>query len=64
MSRYYIGCREYPSDTHCTVALSADTREELLEAAMQHAVQVHGFEDTPAVRAELESALKETSLAS
>ncbi|MFZ0790004.1 MAG: DUF1059 domain-containing protein [Chromatiaceae bacterium] len=59
MARYYIDCREYPSDIHCTVALSADTKEELLEAAVQHAVHVHGHADTPAVRAEIERAFKE-----
>lgn len=46
LSRYYIDCRDVPSDAKCTVALSADTKEELLEAAVQHAVKVHGHEDT------------------
>ena len=59
MARYFIDCREFPSDIHCTVALSADTKEELLEAALQHAVRVHGYEDSPAVRAEIEGALKQ-----
>ena len=64
MARYYTDCREHPSDIHCTVALSADTPEELLEAVIQHVVQAHGYEDTPAVRAEMESALKEGNPAS
>ncbi|WP_428625449.1 DUF1059 domain-containing protein [Sedimenticola sp.] len=50
MTRYYIDCRDYPSDAHCTVALSADSKEELLEAAVQHAAQVHGHEDSPELR--------------
>jgi predicted small metal-binding protein len=59
MARYYIDCREYPSETNCTVALAADSKEELLEAAIEHAVHVHGYEDTPEARAELEGAFKE-----
>jgi len=59
MTRFYIDCRDYPSEMNCTVALSADTKEELLEAAIQHALQVHGHEDTPEFRAELQGAFKE-----
>jgi len=59
MSRKYIDCREYPSDIHCTIALSADTADELLEAAVQHAVTVHGFEDSPELRSELRSMFKD-----
>ncbi len=37
MTRKYIDCREFPSEMHCSVALSADSESELLEAAVQHA---------------------------
>jgi predicted small metal-binding protein len=50
MSRMYIDCREFPSERGCTVALSADSEEELLEAACQHSVAVHGATDTPELR--------------
>jgi predicted small metal-binding protein len=50
MARYYIDCRDYPSEANCTVALSADSKEELLEAAVQHASQVHGHQDSPELR--------------
>lgn len=53
MTRQYIDCREYPSDAHCSIAISADTPKELLEAAVQHAVTVHGHEDTPELRHQL-----------
>ena len=53
MSRQYIDCREFPSDTHCSVALAADDPEELLEAAVQHSVAVHGHQDTPELREQL-----------
>jgi predicted small metal-binding protein len=59
MNRKYIDCREYPSDIGCTVAISADTDEELLEAAVQHAVSVHGHEDTPELRQQLTTMFRE-----
>ena len=59
MPRKYIDCRAYPSDMNCTVALSADTEQELLEAAVQHAVAVHQHRDTPELRQQLKSMLKD-----
>ena len=59
MSRKYIDCREYPSQMNCTVTIFADTDVELLEAAVQHAVSVHGHEDTPELREQLQTAFKE-----
>ena len=50
MARYYIDCRDYPGDVKCSVALSADTKEELLEVVIQHGGKVHGYEDTPEFR--------------
>ena len=58
MSRKYIDCREYPGDVKCTLALCADTDAELLEAAVRHAVDVHGYEDTPEFRKEIKSLFK------
>jgi predicted small metal-binding protein len=50
MERYYIDCRDYPGDIKCSVALSADTEEELLEVVVQHGEKVHGYKDTPEFR--------------
>lgn len=52
MGRKTIDCREFP-ESHCTVALSADNEDELIDAAVQHAVTVHGHQDTPEFRQEL-----------
>ncbi|PWJ85205.1 uncharacterized protein DUF1059 [Pseudaminobacter salicylatoxidans] len=57
MTRKYIDCREFPSEMSCTVAISADGEEELVEAAVQHAVSVHGEHDTPELRAEIKKAI-------
>lgn len=59
MSRRYIDCREFPSESNCTVAISADSENELVDAAAQHAVQVHGHEDSPELRAQLKQAVRE-----
>ena len=50
MERYYIDCRDYPGDVKCSVALSADSKEELLEVVVQHGEKVHGYKDTPEFR--------------
>lgn len=48
--RKFIDCREFPSESNCTVTIMADNADELVEAAAQHAVAVHKHEDTPALR--------------
>lgn len=53
MARMSIDCREYPSDMNCSVAISADTEKELVDAAVQHAVAVHGHSDTPEFREQI-----------
>ncbi|MEN8264055.1 MAG: DUF1059 domain-containing protein [Nitrospirota bacterium] len=59
MARKYIDCRDYPGDIKCTVALSADTDEELLEVVVQHGIKVHGYEDTPEFREKIRKGFKE-----
>jgi len=55
MTRKYIDCREFPSEMNCSVALSADSENELLEAAVQHAVAVHKHADSPELRSQLKA---------
>ena len=59
MSRQYVDCREFPSEMNCTVALCADSERELIDAAVQHAVAVHGHSDTPDLRKELAKLIKQ-----
>jgi len=59
MSRKYIDCRAYPSEMNCTLTMSADSEQELLEAAVQHAVAVHGHEDNQELRRQLRTMLKD-----
>jgi predicted small metal-binding protein len=50
MPRKYIDCREFPSDIGCTLALAADSEQELLDAAVAHGVAMHGHTDSPQFR--------------
>jgi predicted small metal-binding protein len=60
MARKYIDCRDYPETAKkCSVAISADTEDEVVEAAAQHGVDVHGYDDTPELRDQLRAAVKE-----
>jgi len=59
VARKYIDCREFPSEMNCTIAIAADTEEELLEAAVQHAVAVHGHDDSPEFRSQLRGIFKD-----
>lgn len=59
MTRKYVDCREYPSVNNCSVAISADTEEELLEVAVQHAVAMHQHQDTPELRAQIKQLIKD-----
>ncbi len=60
--RKYIDCRDYPSDSKCSVSIAADTENELLEAAVQHAVSVHKHNDSPELRRMLKSAVHDGEL--
>jgi hypothetical protein len=57
--RKYIDCREFPSETHCSIVIAADNDNELIEVATQHAVAVHKHQDTPELRGAIKSAIRE-----
>jgi len=59
MTRETIDCRKFGGD--CTVAITADSKDELLTAAMEHAVKAHGHEDTPEFRGQLVAAMKQVN---
>jgi predicted small metal-binding protein len=61
MGRKYIDCREIPGETNCSVAISADNEDELLEAAVQHAVAVHRHYNTPELRLLIKRGIREGS---
>lgn len=59
MTRRYIDCRNFPSEMNCSVAISADSEEELMEAAVQHAMAVHGHKDSPELREQVKKSMQE-----
>lgn len=60
MTRKMIDCRDFPSETGCTLMMSG-TQSELLQAAAEHAVSVHLHEDGPELRTQLLSMMKDES---
>jgi len=57
-NRKSVDCRDYPSEKNCSLKISG-TEEEVLDAAVQHAVSVHGHENSPALRQQIKSMLKD-----
>jgi len=56
--RKVIDCRWFPNDINCTLAISG-TEEEVMKAAIDHAIKSHGEKDTPEFRQELRRSLRE-----
>lgn len=57
-SRKVIDCRWFPTGTPCDVAISG-SEEDVLNIAVQHAVQSHGQKDTSELRQQLRSMLRD-----
>ena len=58
MGRKIADCRDFPSESGCTLTISGE-EDEVITAATQHAVAVHGHEDTDEVRCWLREHLKD-----
>jgi uncharacterized protein DUF1059 len=58
MTRKWIDCRDFPDETGCTLYLSGE-EEHVIQAGAEHAVSVHGAENTPELREWLCNNLKE-----
>lgn len=57
-TRKFIDCSEFPSDSNCTLKISG-TEDEVVRAATQHAISVHGHQDTPELPEQLRGMLKD-----
>ena len=58
--RKYIDCREHPdSKSKCTLAISADSESEVIEATIQHVSAVHGMKDSPELRKQIKGMIRE-----
>ncbi|MER7999021.1 MULTISPECIES: DUF1059 domain-containing protein [unclassified Streptomyces] len=56
--RKIADCRDFPSETKCTLAISGE-EEEVVRAAGEHAESVHGHTNSPELREQIRSMLKD-----
>ena len=57
MARFMADCRRFPSESDCSLVIIGE-EDEVVRAAAEHAVSVHGHEDTPEFRDEVRGFLE------
>lgn len=57
MARMMADCRRFPSESNCSLVIIGE-RDEVARAATEHALSVHGHEDTPEFREEILAVLE------
>lgn len=57
MGRKIADCRRFESDSKCSLTIIGE-ENEVLDSAAQHAVAVHGHQDTPELRAQIQAMLE------
>jgi hypothetical protein len=58
MSWKFIDCRSFAAENVCEMTIMG-FEEEVLTVAVQHAIQSHGYPDSPEVREQVRSILAE-----
>ena len=58
MGRKVADCRDFPSESGCTLTISGE-EDEVIAAAVLHAGAVHGHEDDDELRSWLKENLKD-----
>ena len=58
MPRKVADCRDFPSEKNCTLTISGE-EEEVLKAATEHAVSVHGHKYSEELRSQIRKMLKD-----
>jgi len=56
MTRKMIDCRQVPNEIGCTLTIAGE-EDEVLDAAVMHAVEKHGHQEAAGLRDELRGAL-------
>jgi predicted small metal-binding protein len=56
--RKVMDCRTHPSEKDCTLLIEG-REEEVLEAATQHAVTAHGHTNSPELREQIRTLMKD-----
>lgn len=57
MARMMADCRRFESDSRCSLTIIGE-EDEVVSAATEHAVSVHGHADTPELREQLQRLLE------
>jgi hypothetical protein len=57
MPRTIADCRRFESDKNCSLTIIGE-KDEVIAAAAQHAVAVHGHDDTPELRGQIRAMLE------
>ena len=57
MARVMADCRRFPSESNCSLTIIGE-EDEVLATAAQHAVSVHGHEDSPDLRDQIRGLLE------
>jgi hypothetical protein len=58
MARKIADCREFPNEANCTLTLAGE-ESEVLKAAVEHAVSVHGHRASEQLREEIRKTMKD-----
>lgn len=58
MSRRVADCRDFPSDSGCTLTIAGE-EDEVVRAASEHAVSVHGHDPGSELEAGIRATLKD-----
>jgi predicted small metal-binding protein len=56
--RKVADCRNFPSEMNCTLRISG-TEDEVVRAATEHAISVHGHQDSPELRERIRKMLQD-----
>lgn len=57
MSRMMADCRRFPSESNCSLVIIGE-QDEVARAAAEHAVSVHGHEDSAELREQIRDFLE------
>lgn len=57
MARKMADCRRFESENNCTLTIIGE-EDEVIDAAVQHAVSAHGHEESPEMREQVRAMLE------
>jgi len=58
LMRKVVDCRDYPSEMNCSLTIAGE-EEEVVRAATEHAVSVHGHANDPELSDQIRATLKD-----